>query len=525
MNSTTYRRLTQWFAALAIAACLVVYLGLRSTQRFTDVSAHQVQLIQTSESIRLLQSEIDTATRMITYTGDMGWEKQGQDAYRRLGLAIHTSAQLLADEPIDVSKIQTTSAQLITTEQQAIELIRENKTRAASGLLLSSTYLENKRIFNESLSHLSKRLNDHQQALKDVFEREIRTVTLTMVALILMISYIVYRMYKILDRLLRLQAMHSQIAKRLSMTNTRPQDESIKWALEQLANQFGASSVWLCYREQGPSPHLIRSWFYCQTALDPGTTTSITRALHHAQEDSHGHMQLETAHKTAAHIQAFEAATIHLPDQYEYMLSLLSTHGQKPHWSDEDWYVLRGVCESLTHTLERRKYILELEKFASLDGLTGLFNRRQFDALFEHEREHCLQSPLASALLMLDIDWFKKVNDQYGHAVGDEVLVKLAGLIKQHLRKNDIAGRVGGEEFSVILPSSTAEQAMETADRLRHRVEFTPIPTDAGDLRITISIGVTLFRRDDTTIAEILKRADDAMYASKQNGRNLVTLG
>ncbi|MEY5027988.1 MAG: hypothetical protein RLZ63_303 [Pseudomonadota bacterium] len=525
MNAKSYRHLTQWFAVLAIAACLVIYLGWRTTQRFTDVTAHQVQLIQTAESIRLLQSEIDTATRMITYTGDIDWGKQGTDAYRKLSLAVHTSAQLLAEEEIDISRIETASAQLITTEQQAMELIRQNKTRPASGLLLSSTYLENKHIFNESLSELSKRLNDHQQALKDTFERETRFVSLTMVALILMISYIVYRMYKIMDRLLRLQAVQSQIAKRLSMTNTRPQDEPIEWALEQLANQFGASSVWLCYREQGPSPHLIRSWFYCQTALDPATTASITKALHHAREDSHGHMQLETAHKTAGHIQAFEAATIHLPDQYEYMLAMLSTHGQKPHWSDEDWYVLQGVCESLTHTLERRKQILELEKFASLDGLTGLFNRRQFDALFEREREHCLQSPLTSALLMLDIDWFKKVNDQYGHAVGDEVLIKLAGLMKQYLRKNDIAGRVGGEEFAVILPSSTAEQAMETADRLRHHVEVTPIPTDAGDLRITISIGVTLFRRDDTAITEILKRADDAMYASKQCGRNRVTLG
>jgi diguanylate cyclase (GGDEF)-like protein len=145
--------------------------------------------------------------------------------------------------------------------------------------------------------------------------------------------------------------------------------------------------------------------------------------------------------------------------------------------------------------------------------------------LFEQEREHCQRAPLASALMMIDIDWFKKVNDQYGHIVGDEVLIGLTHMLKQALRKNDIAGRIGGEEFAVILPSSSTEQAMDAAERFRSYVQRTGIPTQAGELHITISIGVTMFQRRDVTITEILKRADDAMYASKQNGRNRVTLG
>jgi diguanylate cyclase (GGDEF)-like protein len=124
---------------------------------------------------------------------------------------------------------------------------------------------------------------------------------------------------------------------------------------------------------------------------------------------------------------------------------------------------------------------------------------------------------------MLDIDHFKRVNDTYGHSVGDQVLQGLAALAKTSLRQVDILARYGGEEFVVLLPETDIEEAVQTAERLRTEAADATIPTRVGNMSITISLGVVTL--DDTcrTLEELLDRSDQAMYASKRTGRNKVS--
>jgi diguanylate cyclase (GGDEF)-like protein len=129
------------------------------------------------------------------------------------------------------------------------------------------------------------------------------------------------------------------------------------------------------------------------------------------------------------------------------------------------------------------------------------------------------EEPLAA--IMLDIDRFKKFNDNYGHAIGDIVLAEVAARCSQHLRSMDIFGRCGGEEFSVLLPETKLDKALISAERLRHHVCHEPISTESGPLTVNISLGVAVFS-NTMTLDELLNNADQALYQAKESGRNSV---
>lgn len=159
---------------------------------------------------------------------------------------------------------------------------------------------------------------------------------------------------------------------------------------------------------------------------------------------------------------------------------------------------------------------------ASTDPLTGLFNRRQFETLSSYALRVAERYKTPYAVMMMDIDFFKKINDSYGHESGDIVLKKLAQTIQTALRKSDIVGRFGGEEFVVFLPQVNAEQALIVAERMRNSVEKTQIDILKKKINITVSIGLTTIQA--AQIAILVKQADVALYQSKKNGRNKVSL-
>lgn len=164
---------------------------------------------------------------------------------------------------------------------------------------------------------------------------------------------------------------------------------------------------------------------------------------------------------------------------------------------------------------------------ALTDGLTGLYNRRylaaHLDGLFATLADGT-QHAQGPALLLFDIDWFKRVNDTYGHAAGDEVLKKVAGRVLRHVRGFDLVARYGGEEFVVVMPETPLPMALVVAERLRSVIAEKPIEVAEPkvELPITISIGVAMTRGASETPASLLRRADEALYAAKNGGRNCV---
>lgn len=163
-------------------------------------------------------------------------------------------------------------------------------------------------------------------------------------------------------------------------------------------------------------------------------------------------------------------------------------------------------------------------ELAITDPLTGLYNRRYLSSHLKKEIESAGKSEKPLSLAMMDVDFFKEVNDTHGHDVGDEVLTQIADRITKNLRGIDLACRVGGEEFVIVMPDTEGAFAYQVVDRLRRQMADDPfvVSTDEGILHLTASFGVTQFGGDGDNGDDMLKRADSALYEAKDNGRNRV---
>jgi diguanylate cyclase (GGDEF)-like protein len=188
--------------------------------------------------------------------------------------------------------------------------------------------------------------------------------------------------------------------------------------------------------------------------------------------------------------------------------------------------VVQHVHTSFEDITEQVRLREELRLQASTDALTGVANRRSLMNRLSEEFAHARRHPERHfAVLAVDIDHFKLVNDNWGHAAGDAALVHVARLMQRQTRPSDLLGRSGGEEFMVLLRDTDAVAAEALAERLRTAIARSVLRHAGGRLRLTVSIGVAERRSGDTNLDAVLARADRALYAAKHAGRNQVRLG
>lgn len=195
---------------------------------------------------------------------------------------------------------------------------------------------------------------------------------------------------------------------------------------------------------------------------------------------------------------------------------------------DEEYLV--QLSGQIATTINRANVYAEILKHATLDALTGFYNRRQLEERIKQEVSNAKRQNAPLCGIMTDIDFFKSVNDTYGHAVGDLVLKTIAKVIRSQLREYDIAGRYGGEEFSILLPFTKIEEAKMVAERLRKSIEDKVIniskvnpDADVKEIKVTISLGIYEIKPDDKE-DDLLKKADKALYEAKNTGRNKVVV-
>ncbi len=202
----------------------------------------------------------------------------------------------------------------------------------------------------------------------------------------------------------------------------------------------------------------------------------------------------------------------------------MSNHQQEPTSAALSFCpVGESDCPFVTEVTKLRADLTELSKLVRTDPLTGIANYRYFVQALEQEIERTQRSMQPTSLIMLDIDFFKKVNDQWGHDVGNQALLHLAKLLQKALRKLDIPCRYGGEEFAVILPDTILAACVPVAERVRSAIETNPLSVDGKMLHMTVSMGITTYV--DTapiTVEELVKQADGYLYEAKKNGRNRV---
>ena len=206
--------------------------------------------------------------------------------------------------------------------------------------------------------------------------------------------------------------------------------------------------------------------------------------------------------------------------QNSTIFPLVNTRGEVDHIC----VIIYDVTDTAVNKIAQQQANMQLQNLSRTDHLTGLFNRGYWELRLIQEFKRFDRYENASSLIMLDIDHFKKINDNYGHTVGDEAIRCVSRVIKEQIRDLDIAGRYGGEEFGIILPSTNGDGACVIAERLRRVIEKQTVFAEGHEVRFTISLGVAELNEHMHDHRNWIEKADQALYKSKESGRNRCTL-
>lgn len=180
-------------------------------------------------------------------------------------------------------------------------------------------------------------------------------------------------------------------------------------------------------------------------------------------------------------------------------------------------------CEWLDLVRELRQQINELSALVATDALTGLFNFRHFKAMLQTEMDRSKRSGIPTSLAMVDLDHFKRVNDNYGHEIGNQALQHLADILMSEVRTTDIVCRYGGEEFAMIFPETHLNLAVKVADRIRNQIASRPLIVEDKEIAITASMGISVYMKTSVLdIDDFIESVDKYLYEAKQSGRNCI---
>ena len=222
-------------------------------------------------------------------------------------------------------------------------------------------------------------------------------------------------------------------------------------------------------------------------------------------------------------IHAAIAAPLRIGSRFLGVIGIMDSDRTRK-FSEVEKDLMSMFAQQAAIAVENAQLFEERKQEARLDMTTGIYNRRGLSELGHREIDRSIRFNRSLGVIFLDIDHFKVVNDTYGHPVGDQVLTELAARLKDNLRSIDILGRYGGEEFVILLPETNAECALDVAERIRRTVEEKPFSPNNLSLWITVSQGVTVLTKNNRSLKELIRQADEATYQSKDAGRNLVTL-
>lgn len=331
----------------------------------------------------------------------------------------------------------------------------------------------------------------------------------------------------------RLYSLERQRARQLEAINTIAQQSTAVMDIEDLLARvcsviqqaFRVSQVSLCLREEGDL--VLRGYEGTLTAcLPPGGRLPIDREPWSRVLATGGTVIEDdlTSETDAIRMFTETASRMSIPlISFGQTLGVLSLHSSERNaFRASELQSLESVADICASSIQNAHYVERIRQLSYLDGLTGIFNRRFFELRIQEEIERARRSGTGMAVVMADIDGFKRLNDEFGHLLGDEVLRQVSSLFHQQLRKIDVVCRYGGEEFAILLTQTNAEHAMGVAEKLRKMVESWQFP--GVPRTVTLSAGVASFPDHGRGRDELIRAADNGLYAAKQSGRNRVCL-
>jgi len=237
-------------------------------------------------------------------------------------------------------------------------------------------------------------------------------------------------------------------------------------------------------------------------------------------------VNLSELHWLLTIVQSIDVGVVVLDRQYriEVWNTFMENRSGQPPGDVRGQSIIYDVTDVATNRRQLQAANRELQRLSSTDRLTGLFNRGHWEEMLRQEYARHRRYDRNAALVMFDIDHFKKINDSYGHQAGDAVIQQTAELVRQCMRDADIAGRYGGEEFVVLLPDTDSDGALTFAERFRQTVEAHEVVYENHRIHFTVSLGIADLSQPTSGYAQLIERADSALYSSKAGGRNQVSL-
>lgn len=516
-----------------VAAFLLFFISLINFTRHTEYQIKLHELQDATSAIRYYDEVLTNSARMRAISGDESWEKLYIEARPKLYKAIQYVLELEPSLSQHLKHVDASNQRLIEMELATFELMHQQKKAEAIDLILSKEYAQEKQIYQDELNSLLADLNQISSRVAQNQDKANIISLLWITFLLLAVMFVLWKSHQVISRRFMLEEMLAGAAYHMNSKKELEFNNRMNMALSLVCNTSNAAQVWVLHRTPGKSPHLISVWRCNKDGNISGTTHAINETvltdnlLQVAADNSNSieFNQLQTSDALAKLPDITKIVGFVLPFNVhdELVFALIETTNVHLIADPLDRSIYLSFAEIVVSTLENKIKEDMLASLAMTDGLTKLLNRRQFEKIFHREWHQAKVSPLPSFYLMIDIDWFKKVNDTYGHEIGDLVLVSLSDMLKSSLREQDVLGRYGGEEFCVYLSNMTGLDAHRTAERLRSKVEETPVITEAGTIHFTISIGVAQVLIEDANPDITVKRADQALYQAKNTGRNRVT--
>ena len=524
------RGITIHFILAWLCFYAALHLGYLAYETHRQGQRQQAALDAAMQRVEFYDTALTMAAKSGIYDRSTDWERQYETWLKQLELALHTIIDELPETNAAIVALERSNIQLVAFERMAFSISKQGRPRAATALLDSVSYNTAKKRFAAASARLDAALTQQRE-----YSRERRRLTLLgygggILLILALMWWMLYRAYDQLDRKLMQEQTKQRLAERLLAPESAPLDEDIAGALQLLAVNT-SSDMALLVRWLPDSGAHRWSWHVADLPQIAGCIQIFGDLLESKPLPAEAVLDANELRRYFAPLQA----PCNILENARGILCITSPvvsgrHSalvfvrmrNRMHWSEDQITGMQGFAETLSRSIDKRDQEARMYQLATTDSLTGLANHRHFIEQLGLEMKRARRSGAPCALLMMDIDHFKAVNDTYGHEAGDAVLVQLTGSMRRALRDIDSIGRLGGEEFAAVLPGAGVATAMQVAERLRSGVEDSRVATHAGTIGVTISIGITLASGADDDVDAVLRRADKAMYQAKNEGRNCI---
>lgn len=495
--------------------------------------AHNRNLFELQDSgarIRYYDEVLTMSARMAALTGAPDWERRYEGVAPLLDQALARALELSPASRDHLDQVDDHNQRLIAAERQAFALARADRREEAVALLFGGAYDRDKISYAAALKHFVADLTQVSLAMEMRLAHSlwilaaIDALLFLVIAALLLDAFRRQAQYLIIERVLR------EIARRL-VAPGQHSDEEIGWALDEVTDLADGDYGLLIRLGVSPSSPTRRVWLPSGRAdqVPPMAQRLLERVA--VQENpvqgplvwpAIRHLSPEACpFRTpllAAGIESLLGVGLDLGDGIRLWLLIGARRALGRQATEVP--LLESALELFSRAIATQEHEERLFRLATTDALTGLLNRRYFLDKLTQELKRLRRSKAGAVLLALDVDFFKAVNDTHGHAAGDRVLKHFAFTLKASLRDIDLIGRLGGEEFGILLPGTDPATGLTVAERLREAVALSPVRVQNTRQWITVSIGVTDLDAKDEHIDQALQRADQALYAAKGAGRN-----